>query len=237
MRRFLLFILVLALALPLAALAAPAPAPSAQSCGPGVVHTVQWGENVFRISLRYGTTVGAITVANGLANPNVVYAGQTLLIPCPHGVVLPIGTPPAPVPTLPPYVPTPIFIQVPGVPPVQVVIPSGGQVVVPPPVTSVNCFGFRPTSPLDGMSNSQTTFYWDGASGAQSYRVNIYNLDRMGGAIAAVYVTNGPFTRLTADTSIGAIGEGFRFAWNVQAIVDGRAVCATAPVVQFRAAS
>jgi LysM repeat protein len=238
MRRLMLIVLAVALVMSLTAWILPAAAvPAAQSCGPGVVHVVQPGENVFRISLRYGTTVGAITVANGLPNPNVIYAGQQLLIPCPSGVVLPIVTPPPPIATLPPYVPTPIFIAVPGVPPVQVVVPSGGSVTVPQPVTQVNCFGFRPTSPLDGMSNSNTAFYWDGAPGAQSYRVNIYNLDRMGGAIAAVYVTNGPFTRLTGDTSVGAIGEGFRFAWNVQAVVDGRAVCATAPVVQYRAAS
>jgi len=47
----------------------------------GVVHVVRWGENLFRIALRYGTTVQAIAVANGIANPNCIYAGQRLIIP------------------------------------------------------------------------------------------------------------------------------------------------------------
>lgn len=233
MRRLLLIILVISLALPLLAWAAPVPAPPAQSCGPNVVHVVARGENLFRISLRYGTTMGAIIAANGIANPNLIYAGQALRIPCPGAVVLPVVTPPASV--LPPYVPTPIFIDLPGAPPAQVIIPSGGSVTVPLSAPVVNCFSFRPTSPLDGMSNSSTTFYWDGAPGAEYYRVNVFNLDQ-GGALKASYVTSGPFTHISGDTGVGAIGEGFRFAWSVQAIANGRVVCATAPVAQWRAA-
>jgi LysM repeat protein len=45
-----------------------------------VVHVVQPGENLFRISLRYGTTVNAIMAANGLAN-TTIYTGQRLVIP------------------------------------------------------------------------------------------------------------------------------------------------------------
>lgn len=227
MRRLLIVLLVLTLALPLVASASP----PAQTCGPNIAHIVQRGENVFRISLRYGTTVGAIVAANGLANPNVIYAGQVLLIPCPGAVTTPV-----PVATLPSYVPTPIFINVPGSPPVQVVVPSSGVVVVPPPVVWVNCFGFRPTSPLDGMSAGSTTFYWDGAPGAEYYRVNVYNLDKGGGLVAS-YVTPGPFTHVSGDTGVGALGEGFRFAWSVQAIANGQVVCATSPVAQWRAAS
>ncbi len=234
MRRLLILMLALMLLLPLVAVAAPAPAPRAEPCGPGVMHVVAWGENVFRISLRYGTTVGAIAAANQLSNPNLIYAGQSLAIPCPAGVVLPVNTPAPPIPTLPPYVPTPIFINLPGIAPVQVVVPSNGSVVVPPPVTVVNCLGFRPTSPLDGLANGTSVFYWDGAQGAQTYRVNLYNLDRMGGALVASYVTTGPFTRIAGDTTVGAIGEGFRFAWNVDAIAEGRAVCSTSRVVLFR---
>jgi len=42
---------------------------------------VQRGENLFRIALRYGTTVQAIASANGIANPSVIHVGQTLTIP------------------------------------------------------------------------------------------------------------------------------------------------------------
>lgn len=232
MRRILFVILALALAFPLVVNAAP----SAQSCGPSVTHVVQRGENLFRISLRYGTTMGAIIAANGIANPNVIYAGQVLLIPCPGAVTLPISVPPPASPALPSYVPTPIFITVPGTSYVQVVVPSSGAVFVPAPVAAVNCFGFRPTSPLDGMSNSSTTFYWDAAVGAEYYRVNVFNLDQGGGLVAS-YVTSGPFTRVAGDTGVGALGDGFRFAWSVQAVANGQVVCATSPVVQWRAAS
>ena len=45
-----------------------------------IIHVVQRGENLFRISLRYGTTVEAIMAANGLTNYNI-YVGQQLRIP------------------------------------------------------------------------------------------------------------------------------------------------------------
>lgn len=46
-----------------------------------VIHVVAAGENLTRIALRYGTTVNAIAVANGIANPNRIYVGQRLVIP------------------------------------------------------------------------------------------------------------------------------------------------------------
>ena len=47
----------------------------------GRVHTVQRGETLYRIALKYGTSVWAIARANGIANPNRIYAGQRLAIP------------------------------------------------------------------------------------------------------------------------------------------------------------
>lgn len=51
------------------------------SAGETVTHVVQPGENLFRIALNYGTTVEAVAAANGIINPNLVYAGQKLTIP------------------------------------------------------------------------------------------------------------------------------------------------------------
>ncbi len=50
------------------------------------VHIVRWGENLWRISRWYGTTVEAIAYANGIVNPHRIYAGDHLVIPCgyPH---------------------------------------------------------------------------------------------------------------------------------------------------------
>ena len=52
------------------------------------VHVAQRGENLYRIALRYGTTYQALAAANGIANPNQVYAGQRLVIPG-HGTAQP----------------------------------------------------------------------------------------------------------------------------------------------------
>ena len=49
--------------------------------GGSCVHTVQAGENLFRISLRYNTTVDAIAAANGIVNPQLILVGQQLTIP------------------------------------------------------------------------------------------------------------------------------------------------------------
>lgn len=47
----------------------------------GTQHIVQRGETLFRIGLRYGVTVDSLARANGIANPNRIYAGQVLIIP------------------------------------------------------------------------------------------------------------------------------------------------------------
>jgi LysM repeat protein len=56
------------------------PEPVPPVTGP-VVHIVQPGENLFRIALRYGTTVEAIAQANNIVNPWYIYVGQKLTIP------------------------------------------------------------------------------------------------------------------------------------------------------------
>ena len=60
-----------------------APAAQLQTPAPGVVtiHVVQRGEDLFQIAQRYGTTVDAITAANGIDNPALVMVGQRLVIP------------------------------------------------------------------------------------------------------------------------------------------------------------
>lgn len=46
-----------------------------------VYHYVRWGETLYSIGRLYGVSPYAIAQANGIANPNYIYAGQTLLIP------------------------------------------------------------------------------------------------------------------------------------------------------------
>ena len=57
-------------------------------------YVVQPGDSLTRIAQRFGTTVDAIQRANNIANPNVIFAGQTLIIPTG-------GTTPTPPPTQP----------------------------------------------------------------------------------------------------------------------------------------
>ena len=44
-------------------------------------HRVQPGESLWSISMKYGTTPWKIAAANGISNPNLIYAGRTLRIP------------------------------------------------------------------------------------------------------------------------------------------------------------
>lgn len=44
-------------------------------------HCVRYGETLSRIAYHYGTSTWAIAKANGLHNPNYIYAGQCLHIP------------------------------------------------------------------------------------------------------------------------------------------------------------
>jgi len=44
-------------------------------------HTVVWGENLYRISLRYGVSMWAIAEVNHILNLNYIRAGQVFCIP------------------------------------------------------------------------------------------------------------------------------------------------------------
>jgi LysM repeat protein len=58
-----------------------APVPATTAPQAQVHHTVQSGENLFRIALRYGTTVDAIVAANQLPDDSSIQVGQVLVIP------------------------------------------------------------------------------------------------------------------------------------------------------------
>jgi lysozyme len=64
--------------------ATPVPPPP-PSRGETVLHTVQQGETLAAIARRYGTSWQAIAQANGIVNPNQIYAGQQLKIPASTG--------------------------------------------------------------------------------------------------------------------------------------------------------
>lgn len=194
-----------------------------QTCGPGVVHLIQRGENLFRISLRYGTSMSAIANANGITNIHRIYAGQQLLIPCATSQQI-ITQPVLSVTPQYPIIPT------------LTLTPVGMQPVLPVAVGAADCSRFRATSPLDGLAHGSNTFYWDAAPGATSYRVNIYNLE-LGGALMVSYETSGLLTHLQADAGDAAVGGGFHFAWEVQALVSDLVACSSPRITILRAAT
>jgi LysM repeat protein len=100
MRRFLLLVACLFI------LVAVVPLVSAQQSQPATVeHVVRPGENLFRISLRYGVSMAAIAQRNGITNLNLIFVGQRLIIPT-GGTVPPPATPvpgtPVPATPVPP---------------------------------------------------------------------------------------------------------------------------------------
>lgn len=66
---------------------APAPPISA----PGT-YTVQWGDTLTKIALKFGVTTQAIVAANPGLNPNYIVPGQTIVIPAPGGPAAPSPT-------------------------------------------------------------------------------------------------------------------------------------------------
>ncbi len=52
------------------------------NCNPnGPVHIVRQNENLFRISLQYNVSVAALVACNGIANKNLIYIDQQIVIP------------------------------------------------------------------------------------------------------------------------------------------------------------
>ena len=102
-------LIMIGLALALLVMLAPG---TAMAQGVGQTHVVRSGENLFRIALRYRVSVQALASINGIANPTMIYVGQTLVIPAygnPAEAPKPTGTPIPPTSTpLPPTdTPTP----------------------------------------------------------------------------------------------------------------------------------
>ena len=83
MHRWVLLGLLIAFLIGMSPGAAPARADGLRQTG--TVHVVAWGETLFSIARRYGTTVEAISAVNGITDPTRVYAGQRLTIPAASG--------------------------------------------------------------------------------------------------------------------------------------------------------
>ncbi|PJF29702.1 MAG: hypothetical protein CUN52_07055 [Phototrophicales bacterium] len=91
-------LLMLAISTVSAQTATPTPAPTTTPTPVPAQRTyvVQAGDNLFRIAIRFGTTYQALAAENGIANPRLIYVGQTLRIPT-SSTVTPAPTIPAPI--------------------------------------------------------------------------------------------------------------------------------------------
>jgi len=117
MRRLILLFTVLCLSL-VAVSVAPQPARADSLTQQETTYVVQTGDTLFRIGLRFGISTAVLASFNGIANPNLIYVGQTLRIPGAG------STPPTPIVLTP--LPT-------GNPPPATVQPPGGSIYVVQP--------------------------------------------------------------------------------------------------------
>jgi hypothetical protein len=102
----------------------------------------------------------------------------------------------------------------------------------PPQVVQVDCGPLRATSPTDGMPFGAVTFFWDGIGNPAitGYRVNLYR----DSALAGSYSASPSATNVSGDLS--SLPLGGVYTWEVQALVNGVAVCtANANVSMARA--
>ena len=85
-----------------APVAAPAAASITTTVGCTATYTIQPGDSLWRIGLKYGVEWPQIAAKNGLANPGLIFAGQSLCLPEAGTVPVSTTTPAAPsaVPTI-----------------------------------------------------------------------------------------------------------------------------------------
>jgi LysM repeat protein len=104
---------------------APAEAPAAaeptddEAAAPAFdqAYQIQWGDTLTGLAQAFGTTVEAIAEANEIADPDMIYAGDTLMVPAaPAEGTFDAATLAAPAPTapVPPAAPALPPIPVPG---------------------------------------------------------------------------------------------------------------------------
>ncbi len=94
--RLFIFLALLAVLLTAGMAATPTPARAAAAGiaptqvraapqGTGCSYYVRYGDNLFRIALRFGISYYQLAQMNALMNPNWIFAGQRLNVPCGTG--------------------------------------------------------------------------------------------------------------------------------------------------------
>jgi len=84
------------------------------------VYVVKRGDSLAVIAKKNGTTVAVLSKMNGIKNPNKIYVGQKIKVPCAVVVI----DPQPPVIVVPPVDPPPVVVVDPAKPPVVIVDPA-----------------------------------------------------------------------------------------------------------------
>jgi LysM repeat protein len=211
----------------------------AQASGNCGTHVVLAGQNLFRISLRYGVSLSTLAAVNGIYDVNRIYAGQVLTIPCGGSTRTTPVHPQSQVYTTAqtyyyapatnnsaahdnsyyPQQPQYNTYSHPTYTPPQYPVHSGQPALV-------DCTGFRASSPPD-FPNGSIAFYWDPPRAGNfiaRYQVRVFNA--IGRQVAAAE-TFSPATSMVIDTSLGAIGPGVNFSYYVVGVTADNQICQT----------
>jgi hypothetical protein len=109
------------------------------STGMSIIHTVQEGENLYRIARKYGTSVQAIQQANNITDVTAITVGQKISIPNIQATTEPEPTEtPTITPTPIPATPTIVVYTATPAKPTATIDPNATPTPTPPPPDNVN---------------------------------------------------------------------------------------------------
>jgi len=119
--------------------ARPSAIPGGSSTGMSIIHTVQEGENLYRIARRYGTSVQAIQQANNITDVTAVIVGQKIAIPNIQATTEPEPTETPTITSTPlPATPTIVVYTATPAEPTATIDPNATPTPTPPPPDNVN---------------------------------------------------------------------------------------------------
>ena len=93
-------------------------------------------------------------------------------------------------------------------------------------IVGIDCSGFVPTSPFGSIAFNDAPLYWNPASGATSYQVDVLD---SGGQVVVSTQTSQTTTMVSPG---GNVAGGSVYTWQVTALdAQGNSACTTAPVL------
>lgn len=196
----------LALALALASATSHAlPQPAAAQPEVGTV-TVQPGDNLFRIALRYGTTVEALMRANQLASPDWITAGQRLaLAPRPTHRPMPAVAPSPALPAPSPALPAPHTPDLAPSPPTDSPLFDPAPPPAPPPAPLAAPVAAPPTAPVTPETDAPPAGQYVVQPGDNLFRIalrhgtSVNALTRLNGLASADVIAAGQILKLPGN--------------------------------------